>query len=134
MEIAYRNDRTQGLQNINITYSLLKSEGLSTNIKLSLHKALNTFIITYACPAWEFAADNHLPKLQRLQNKVLRRTRNFLRRTQVDDLLMAFKLPYIYYYITKLCWQQAEVIPNLENANVRDIEQGESQYRKYKKG
>jgi len=25
--------------------------------------------MTYACPAWEFAADSHLLKLQRLQNK-----------------------------------------------------------------
>jgi hypothetical protein len=25
--------------------------------------------MTYACPAWEFAADNHLLKLQRLKNK-----------------------------------------------------------------
>jgi hypothetical protein len=28
--------------------------------------------MTYACPAWEFAADTYLLKLQRLQNKVLR--------------------------------------------------------------
>jgi hypothetical protein len=27
--------------------------------------------MTYACPAWEFAADTHLIKLQRLQNKAL---------------------------------------------------------------
>jgi hypothetical protein len=25
--------------------------------------------MTYACPTWEFAADTHLTKLQRLQNK-----------------------------------------------------------------
>jgi hypothetical protein len=29
-------------------------------------------VMTYARPAWEFAADTHLIKLQRLQNKVLR--------------------------------------------------------------
>jgi hypothetical protein len=28
--------------------------------------------MAYACPAWEFAAEIHLLKLQRLQNKVLR--------------------------------------------------------------
>jgi hypothetical protein len=28
--------------------------------------------MTYACPAWELAADTHLLKLHRLQNKVLR--------------------------------------------------------------
>jgi hypothetical protein len=27
--------------------------------------------MTYACPAWEFGAEIHLLKLQRLQNKVL---------------------------------------------------------------
>jgi hypothetical protein len=51
--------------------------------------------MTYACPAWEFAADSHLLKLQRLQNKVLRTTENFPRRTPLRDLHMTFKLPYI---------------------------------------
>jgi hypothetical protein len=68
---------------------------------------------------WEFAADNHLLKLQRQQNKVLRIIGDFPRRTQIRDLHMAFKLPYIYDYITKVCRQQAEVIQNHENANVR---------------
>jgi hypothetical protein len=40
---------------------------------------------------------------------------------------------YIYDYITKLCRQQAEVIPNLENENVRDIGKGGARHRKYKK-
>jgi hypothetical protein len=47
-------------------YYPLKSEGLSTNIILALHKALIRSIMTYACPAWEFAADNYLLKLQLL--------------------------------------------------------------------
>jgi hypothetical protein len=51
-------------------YSIFKTERLSTNIKLTLHKALIRIIITYACPAWEFAADNHLLKLQRLQTNL----------------------------------------------------------------
>jgi hypothetical protein len=52
--------------------------------------------------ASEFAADNHVLKLQRLENKVLRTTCNFPRRTPVRDLHMAFKLPYGYDYVTKL--------------------------------
>jgi hypothetical protein len=84
---------------------------------------------TYACPAWEFAADNHLLKLQRLKNKVLRTIGHLPRRTPVRDLHMAFKLPYIYDYITKLCRQQT----NHENANVRNTGQGESRHRKYKR-
>jgi hypothetical protein len=34
-------------------------------------KALISFVMTYACPAWEFAAEFHLLKLQRLQNRFL---------------------------------------------------------------
>jgi hypothetical protein len=41
--------------------------------------------------------------------------------------------PSIYDYITKLSRQQAEVIQNHENVNVRNIGQGEAQHRKYKR-
>jgi hypothetical protein len=116
---------------LHIAYSLLKSEHLSANIKLTLHKALIKRIMTYACPAWEFAADNHLLKLQCLQNNVLHTTGNFWRRTLVCDLHMAFKLPHLYDYITKLCKKQAEVIQNNENASVRNTGQGKAQHRKY---
>jgi hypothetical protein len=53
--------------------------------------------MTYACPVWELAADNHLLKLQHQQNRVLCTTENFPRRTPVRDLHMAFKLPYTYF-------------------------------------
>jgi hypothetical protein len=72
--------------------------------------------MTYACPAWEFAADSLIVKLQRLQSKVLHTISNFSRHTPVRELHVAFKLPYIYDYITKLCRQQADVIQNHENA------------------
>jgi hypothetical protein len=45
-----------------MTYSIFQSEWLSANIKLTLHKALITFVMTYACSAWKFAADSHLLK------------------------------------------------------------------------
>jgi hypothetical protein len=48
------------------TYSLFRCEHLSSNIKLTLYKALIRSIMTYASPAWEFAANTHLLKLQRL--------------------------------------------------------------------
>jgi hypothetical protein len=87
--------------------------------------------MTYACPAWEFAAECHLLKLKRLQNKVLCTIGNFPKRTSVRDMHKAFHIPYLYYYI-KSCRQQAEVIQNHENANVRYIGQGEARHRKYK--
>jgi hypothetical protein len=89
--------------------------------------------LTYACPAWDFAADSHLLKLQRLQNRVLRTTGNFPRHTLVRELHKAFSIPYVYDYMTKLSRQQVEVILNHENANVRNIGQGETRHRKYKR-
>jgi hypothetical protein len=89
--------------------------------------------MTYACPAWEFAAESHLLKLQRLQNKVLRNIGSFPRRTSVRDIHVAFQIPYVYDYITKLRRQEAEVIQNHENGNVRYIGQGEAPHRKYKR-
>jgi hypothetical protein len=45
-------------------------------MKLTLPKALIMSVMTYVCPAWEFAAETHLLKLQRLQNRVLRSNGN----------------------------------------------------------
>jgi hypothetical protein len=42
------------------------------------------------------------------------------------DLHMAFKIQYVYDYITRLCRQQSEVIQNHDNENVRGIGQGET--------
>jgi hypothetical protein len=89
--------------------------------------------MTYACPTWDFAADTHLMKLQCLQNKVLRTIGNFPRCTPVHELHKAFSIPYIYDYVTKLSMQQAEVIQNHENVNVRNIGQGKAWHRKYKR-
>jgi hypothetical protein len=113
--------------------SLFKSERLSANIKLTHHKALIRSVLTYACRAWDFAADSHLLKLQRLHNRVLRSTGNFPRRTPVRELHKAFSVPYVYDYMTELSRQQAEVILNHENANVRNIGKGEARHRKYKR-
>jgi hypothetical protein len=72
-------------------------------------------------------------KLQRLQNKVLRTIGNLPRRTSIRDLHIAFKIPYVYDCITKLCRQQAEVIQNHDNENVRNIGQGEARHKSYKR-
>jgi hypothetical protein len=66
--------------------------------------------MTYACPTWEYTAEAHLLKLQRLQNKVLRAVGNLNRCTPVSELHVAFKIPYVYDYITELYSTQAEVI------------------------
>jgi hypothetical protein len=89
--------------------------------------------MTYACTAWEFVAESHLLKLQHLQNRVLCTVGNFPRHTSVRNIHAAFQILFVYVYITKSCRQQAEVIQNHENENVRYIGQGEAQHRKYKR-
>jgi hypothetical protein len=101
-------------------YSLFKSEHLNANIKLALYKAMIRSVMTYACPTWEIVADTYFLKLQRMQEKFLRTTENFPRFTPLRDLFTAFILPYVYDCITKLCRQQAEVIQNHGNADVRN--------------
>jgi hypothetical protein len=91
--------------------------------------------MTYACPAWELAADICLLESQRMKNKAMLATRNFPRCTPVRDLHTAFNFQYVYDYtrITKLGRQQAEVIQNHENEHVRGIGQGQARHKKYKR-
>jgi hypothetical protein len=72
-------------------------------------------------------------KLQRLQNRVLRTIGNFPWHTTVRELPKAFSIPYVYDYMAKLSRQQADIIQIHENANVRNIGQGEARHRKYKR-
>jgi hypothetical protein len=46
---------------------------------------------------------------------------------------VAFQIPYVYDYITKLCRKQTEFIQNNENENVHYSGQGEARLRKYKR-
>jgi hypothetical protein len=70
--------------------------------------------MTYTWPAWESAADIHVMKLQHLQNRVVRIIGKFPRSTPIHDMHVAFQIPYICDYITKLCRQQAQIIQNHE--------------------
>jgi hypothetical protein len=74
--------------------------------------------MVYACPTWEHAADAHLLNLQRVRNRVLRATGNLDRCTQLRELHVASKIPYVYDYITKLRRTSAELILNHANSNV----------------
>jgi hypothetical protein len=89
--------------------------------------------MTYACSAWEFAADTQLMKLQRLQNQVLRTIGKFPRNTSIRDMHISLQIPYVYDYVTKLCRQQSQVIQDHENIHVRIIGQGEARHREYKR-
>jgi hypothetical protein len=77
-----------------IIYSLFKSERLNANIKLTRHKALSRSVMIYACHACECAAESHLLKLQRLQNKVLRTIGNFQRLTLHNKIMQVTSSSY----------------------------------------
>jgi hypothetical protein len=111
----------------------LKSERLSAKPELTLYKTLIRSKMTYASPAWEFAADSHLLKLLRLQIGVLRTFGNVPRCTPARALYLAFQIPYVYDYITSTCRKLAEVIQNHDNENVRKIGKNEAQRRKHKR-
>jgi len=102
-------------------------------LKLTPQKTSIPSVMNSLCPAWEFSADTHLLKLQRLQNKVLRIISNFLKRKPTHEMHVDFKIPHVYDFITKLSRQQAEVIQNHDKENIRKIEQGKAQHRKYKR-
>jgi hypothetical protein len=89
--------------------------------------------MTYACPAWELAADSHLLKVQRLQNRVLRTTGNLPRRTLTSAVHRAFQIQYVCDYIRKICKKQAEFLQTHDNLNARNIYKNEAQQRIYKR-
>jgi hypothetical protein len=82
--------------------------------------------MTYACPTWEFSADTHLMKLQRLQNRVLRAIGKLYRRTPVRYSV------HVRLH-NQTMQRQREVILNHENPNVRAIVQGETRHMKHKR-
>jgi hypothetical protein len=113
-------------------YSLFKSERLSTNIKLTLYKALIRSVLTYACPAWELAADTYLLKLQRLQNKVLRPIGNFPKVHTGPRFAHSFQRSVCISLHNKIVHATSRSHANHENEHVRGIGHGEARHRKYK--
>jgi len=72
-------------------------------------------------PRLDIAADTHIMKLHLMQNRVLRTTGNSPRPSPIPDLHMAFRLPYVYDFIAKLCRRPVEVILSHGNENIRII-------------
>jgi hypothetical protein len=88
--------------------------------------------MTYAHPTPEYVADAHLLSLQRLQKRVLHAIGNLDECTEICELHVAFKIPYVCDYITKLCRTEIEVILSHVNPKIR-VGPGEARHRKYKR-
>jgi hypothetical protein len=78
----------------------------------------------YGSPTWECGAVALLSKPQRMQSRVLRAVGKFYRRTPVRELRVAFRIPCVYDYVTKLCRTPIEAILNSINPVVRGIVPG----------
>jgi hypothetical protein len=100
---------TKNFSNFIRIYPLLKSGRLSVNTKLSLYKALIRVMVNYICPALEFEGDSYLLELQRLQNKIHLTIGNLPRSTPTRDFHLAYKIPYVHDYVTKICRKQTEI-------------------------
>jgi len=68
------------------------------------------------CPTlWQFTTDTHLTKLQRPAKQGAPHYGNLPRRTPTREVHVAFKIPHLHDFITKLCKQRAEVIQKHDN-------------------
>jgi hypothetical protein len=74
---------------------LLKSKRLSASIVLIIHKAIIRSVMAYASPAWAFAVDTYLMKLQGLQKWFSATIGNYPRRTWIRDLHMVHVRVYM---------------------------------------
>jgi hypothetical protein len=89
---------------LGVTFNRRMTRTLHTErtVVKALHTYLRTYsllirsVMTYACPTWEYAADAHLFKLQRLQNRVHHTIANLDRCILVREMHVAFKIPYVY--------------------------------------
>jgi hypothetical protein len=57
----------------------------------------------------------------------------YITRTPTRASHRAFRIPYVYDYVTQVCRKQAQVIQNHDNINVRSVGRTEVQHRKYKR-
>jgi hypothetical protein len=57
MQTTHKKITTKAFRTFLRLYPLFKSERISTNINLTLHKDLIGSVMTYASPTWEFEPD-----------------------------------------------------------------------------
>jgi hypothetical protein len=90
-------------------YSLFRSERLSTNIKLVLHIAFINSILTYVCPAWEFSVDTLSYEIAAFAKHGSPYHCQLSKGIPTRELHVAFNIPHMYVFITRVCRQQADV-------------------------
>jgi hypothetical protein len=85
-----------------LTYKAHISSTIDVNLALIVYKSLLRSIVTYASPAWDYAAESYVHKLQTFQNKVLTIITKLPRVTPIDTLHEQTGMPLIKNYIKGL--------------------------------
>ncbi|KDR21068.1 hypothetical protein L798_04127, partial [Zootermopsis nevadensis] len=81
---------------------LTKSSSININLALKIYKTLLRPIITYAAPAWGYAAKTHISKLQVFQNKVLRIITKLPWVTAIEILHEKIGIATFRYHVRKI--------------------------------
>jgi hypothetical protein len=89
--------------------------------------------MTYACLHQGVCVICSPLEIACLKNGVLRSIGNLDRCTSIHKLHVAFKIPYVYDCVAKLCRTQAGVVLNHVNLNVHGTGQRETRHRKCKR-
>jgi len=95
--------------------SLLVSDQLHDRTKVTLYKMLIRPLLTYAAPAWAFAANTHLKKLQIFQNRVLKLISKCPRYTRMTDLHRRLNIDTIFTHIRDLTQTFYENVNAVDN-------------------
>jgi hypothetical protein len=82
--------------------SLLTTEQLHLDSKVTLYKMLIRPILTYAVQAWAFAPKKYYKRIQVFQNQVLKLITNAPRYTRMSDLHERLNIKTINEYITNI--------------------------------
>jgi hypothetical protein len=102
---------------------LNKSSPININLALTIYKSLIRSVITYAAPAWGYAAKTHLNKLQIFQNKVLRIITKLPRVTPIDILHEQTGMETIKAHVSRLARKLYSKSQLSDNAHIRQLGQ-----------
>lgn len=105
-----------------VLYSLLcGSSKLNLRNKVTIFKTVIRPIMTYAAPAWSMVSNNQLPRIQRMQNKVLRsvtRAPWFMRNSRIHQDL---QIPSIAEFMDVQSIKYYERLPEHPNPTMAQL-------------
>jgi hypothetical protein len=110
---------------------LNKSSTTDVNLAIIVYKPLLRSIVTYAYPAWGYAAESYVHKLQTFQNEVLRIITKLPRVTPIDTLHEQTGMPLIKNHIKGLASRLYLKLASSYNCQIQELRQHDPSNDKY---